>query len=85
MTQPRLTWEQGKFAGFTGRAGKVRLFTVGYRTVRSDPAYNLRCSLPGFDTKAWKDDDPKVLFAKAERLLETWLAQIGAAVQEPVA
>lgn len=77
MTTQRLTWETSRFAGFNGRAANLQLFTIGYRTVRTDPAWTLRCALPGYDSKTWKDDDPEALYAKAERLLDRWLTQVG--------
>jgi len=75
----RLTWVKGDYATYgNGGPGKgVRLFSISYRTARTEPSWKMRCDLPGFTSKEWKDDDEAVLQAKAEQLLANWLDLIG--------
>lgn len=73
-----ITWREGHYNSFQGYAGKVRLFTISWRTVRSEPDWLMKTSLPGFDSHAWRDDARIALERLAEDVLDKWLAAIGA-------
>jgi hypothetical protein len=77
-TTGRLAWTQGEYGILTGRAGKVALFTIAYRTVRTDPEHVMQSRLPGFDglKHRWKHDSVDALKAKAEALLAAWLKEV---------
>jgi hypothetical protein len=77
-----ITWKQGKYSGEGGSVGGVSLFGITYRTQRGAPAWTMTASLPGLESRQWQDDDRDVLKATAERVLDEWLARIGAARKE---
>lgn len=75
-----LSWEDGQYNTSDGKAGPgkgVRLFTISWHSRRDDPDWLMRCDLPGFAGKEWKDDDRDALQARAETVLSTWLDLIG--------
>jgi hypothetical protein len=74
-----ITWKPGKYGSESGTAGSVSLFGITYRTQREAPAWTMRTSLPGLESRQWQDDDRDVLKARAEDILGRWLARIGAA------
>jgi hypothetical protein len=75
---PRITWNDNKYAGEDGYVGRLRLFSISYRTRRDEPTYTLRCDLQGFTAKEWKDDDTDVLKTRAERILRAFVRELGA-------
>jgi hypothetical protein len=74
----RITWKDGGYSSEDGFVGKLRLFTISYRTRREDPAHGLRSDLQGFTSQTWKHDDRDVLKARAERVLEAYVRELGA-------
>lgn len=75
----RITWKTGKYDGANGTVGKLSLFSISWKTRREDPKYTLRTTLQGFAGQQWQDDDPKVLEARAERVLVAFVTELGAA------
>jgi hypothetical protein len=73
-----ITWKPGKYSSEQGSAGSVGLFGITYRTKHDAPAWTMRTSLPGLQSRQWQDDDRDVLRARAEDVLGEWLARIGA-------
>jgi hypothetical protein len=74
----RITWKDGQYSSTYGYVGKLRLFSLAYRTRRDDPTYTLRSDLQGFTSQEWKDNDAKTLKARAERVLEAFVSELGA-------
>lgn len=72
----RLTWEDGQYTTKNGKAGDLRLFAITWKSRREEPNWLMRCDLPGYTGREWKHDDETVLQAKAETLLDTWLARV---------
>lgn len=79
MPDKRLTWTDREYTtdGAAGPGKGTRLFSITWRNRREDPNWLMRCDLPGFTGKEWKDDDKDALQARAETLLGTWLDLIG--------
>jgi hypothetical protein len=77
--EPRITWSQGRHGmeGHVGTYGKA--FTIYWHTARSDPAWTLTSSLPGFVGREVKRDDQDELKAVAEQWLRDLVASLGAA------
>ena len=74
----RLTWAKGQYGTQEGSAGRVRLFTISYRIVSTEPMYELRTDLPGYKSATrWKADTTEELKAQAEKSLDFWLRQTG--------
>lgn len=73
----RITWTQGKYSGEEGRAGGLRLFTVGYGAKRQDNRYYLETSLP-VQAPSIGQHYPTIAHAKvaAERLLAAFIAKV---------
>jgi hypothetical protein len=74
----RITWKDGEYASATGHVGRLRLFTISYKTRRADPDFTLSTDLMGFTTQEWKNDDENVLKERAERVLEAFVKELGA-------
>ncbi|WP_101790999.1 hypothetical protein [Nonomuraea indica] len=74
----RITWKETKYAGEDGYVGRLRLFSISFGSRRDEPTYRLSSDLQGFSPKAWKDDAADVLKARAERILEAYVRELGA-------
>lgn len=75
-TKTLITWTEGPFAGFVGKAGDIRMFSVNWRTGAGHPDWNLRTDLPGLPRKIWESNDREELYLKAEKVLAAWLARV---------
>lgn len=73
-----ITWKSGQYSSTNGSVGRLTLFTISYKTRREDPDYTLSTTLQGFKSREWKNDDEGVLKAKAEKVLEAFVAELGA-------
>jgi hypothetical protein len=73
-----ITWDKGPYNCYRGLAGGVELFSISWRTCRSDPNWIMVCKLPGLMHKSWKDDDENVLREEAEKALADWLERVTA-------
>lgn len=74
----RITWKSGQYSSTNGSVGRLALFTISYKTRREDPNYTLSTILEGFKSREWKNDDEGALKAKAEQVLEAFVAELGA-------
>ncbi len=75
----RIVCTDAQYGGVDGSAGKLRrLFTITWKTQRSDPDYMMRTTLQGFTAQVWKNDDPEALKLIAERVLEKFVEELGA-------
>jgi hypothetical protein len=78
-----LEWREGIRSARHGYAGRVRLFTVDWGLVRKDDKpWVLRCTLPGYESRAWNCTDQDEAAAKAERLWAAWLSAAGVTTSE---
>ncbi|HEU4752143.1 MAG TPA: hypothetical protein VFU47_03465 [Armatimonadota bacterium] len=76
----RIVWTDTHYSGMDGSVNNLRrLFTITWKTRASDPDYVLRSTLPGFTSQVWKDDSPDALKLLAERVLERFVKELGAA------
>lgn len=71
----RLTWTPGQYTSHQGHAGRFHLFTIAWKSRREDPDWIMRSYLPQVSGE-WKDNDKGVLEAKAEEILDRWLAEV---------
>lgn len=79
QAQERLSWEQQSYQE-VGKAGKLTLFAISWHTVTSRPDWKMTSTLPGLNgrDRSWEASDKDRLKAQAERLLATWLKEVGA-------
>jgi hypothetical protein len=75
-TKALLTWQEGQYGGFNGKAGNIQLFSIYWRTVRTGKNWQMRTELPGFTGKQWESDDRAELEAAAEKFLAAWIARV---------
>jgi len=74
----RIAWKSSQHSSENGSVGRLTLFTISYKTRREDPTYTLSTTLQGFKSREWKNDDEDVLKATAEKVLEAFVAELGA-------
>lgn len=77
-----IAWAQGKYNGYEGSAGDIRLFSITWKTQRGDPDWLMRTDLPGMQHKSWKSDDADGLKADAEKVLAAWMARVSGNAKE---
>ena len=71
-----ITWKEGPYSGFYGKAGDIRLFSVNWRTGAGHPDWNMRTDLPDLTHKVWESDDREELYRRAEKVLAAWIARV---------
>jgi hypothetical protein len=59
-----------------GCAGGIELFSVTWRTVRTDPKWLMVTRLPGLQHNHWAHDDQDWLKREADVILTKWLLRV---------
>lgn len=74
----RLTWTDGH-PTFTGSAGAIQLFRCTWDPRKSHPGrpWVMSCSLPGYEDRRWRGQDPADLREQAVTAWAEWLARAG--------
>jgi hypothetical protein len=77
----KIKWQDApyntKYGLVGGQAGGLQLFAITWKSRREDPDWLMRCELPGYVGREWKDGDIEALKDAAESTLALWLAKVG--------
>jgi hypothetical protein len=74
----RISWSSGAYATEYGKIRAIPLFTISYKTKRTDPDWTLRCSLPGLRDELGKFDTMDQAKDRAEHALVEFIEKLGA-------
>ncbi len=73
----RIEWQDGQYNTKYGVVDGLRLFSITWKSRSEDPNWLMRCDLPGYDGREWKNNDDRMLKGAAESTLALWLAKVG--------